>query len=1416
MKRSFPVVAIVAVALLILIGAVAREAIVAEPEPSKPSKPLPKQLPVKRVGSDTLGGSERFLTHLSTDKPIYRAGETVYARAVALNALTRKPLGADKQFWAMMEIVGPKGDTVASANVTTQDSVFGFPWKVPGGQAGGEYTIRITHARTGNPPAERKFDVRAYRAPRLKTQIVFVRDGYGPGDKVSASMSVERAEGGIPAGAPVTVIGRVDGTEVFRGPSSVSSDGVCSAAFKLPNKIVRGEGTLAFVVEDGGVVETASKTIPILLQTVDLNLYPEGGELIAGLKSRVYFEAKTPVGKPADLAGVIINENGKTVSRFRSEHEGRGVFSITPKAGESYRFKITQPSGINTTYPLPAVKAAGVVITAKQKKFASGRPVELAIASSSNRAVTVTLAKREVEVASLQINAKAKAQTVKLTPPATADGVLVATVWDADGTPLAERLVFREPQAGIKVEVTADRDRYVPGGTASLKIKTTDASGKPISAVVGLTVTDDSVLEMIEKREQTPRLPVMVFLEDEVQELADAHVYLDAENPKAGPAVDLLLGTQGWRRFAFVDANKFVEGHDDAARRVLALRLSSRFEEEMLDAAPGFGGPAPGGIVFDQDDAAEVPKLAAPAAKNEEEKKDVKGKGQPAKRPAAPQENAQPVDGAKVAAELPDAILDVAAVPAPIQPGAPRPAAPEVDNLQKVLDRVAKKKDAEQLFAGKPRVRNALAMVAIRVYAHKARADRQPGERVDFTETLFWHAGVKTSADGEANVSFDLSDSVTSFKVSADAFDSNGALGSATSQIESVKPFYIEPKLPLEVTQHDKIEVPFALVNSTDEVLPISAVNITAPGAHTVNLPVEQLAPGQRVRGIISIDVGKFTGTSDVVIAAVAGAFGDQVTRPLTVVPLGFPVEISHGGMLYADETVAHEVVIPDDIVPGSIKTEAKVFPTPLGNLNAALAGLIREPNGCFEQTSSSTYPLIMAQQYFQSHTGVDPSLIERSNAMLDKGYKRLIGYECKQGGFEWFGADPGHEALTAYGLMEFTDMSQVRDVDTAMLARTREWLLSTKDGKGGFTRARRALHTWVTDTDVSNAYITWALLSAGVTDVEDEVRTVIAAARASSNTYVIALGANVAVLDGNKEAALELRDRLMKLQESDGSVRGATQSIVGSGGSALLIEATALAALAWTSDVDYIDHADAAIRYLAGACKAGRYGSTQSTVLTLKAIVAYDKSQAKPKSPGSVQLVIDGKPVGEPFAFDRTTEGTIELPQFGQHLEPGKHSIGLKMVDGSSMPHALSINLFSTKPASSDECHVKVSAKLVDAEVSEGDVTEVDVTVTNKSDKVVPNPVSIIGIPGGLEVRHDQLKELVKAKKIAAYEVLGRDVVLYWRELAADAEVRLPISVTAAVPGEFTGPASRTYLYYTDEDKHWVKGMNVSIEAKR
>src|SRR5262245_17589744 len=220
-------------------------------------------------------------------------------------------------------------------------------------------------------------------------------------------------------------------------------------------------------------------------------------------------------------------------------------------------------------------------------------------------------------------------------------------------------------------------------------------------------------------------------------------------------------------------------------------------------------------------------------------------------------------------------------------------------------------------------------------------------------------------------------------------------------------------------------------------------------------------------------------------------------------------------------------------MVRGSFTSSVTVYPTPLASMTDALQSLLREPYGCFEQTSSTSYPMVMAQQYFLTHTGIDPAVIEKTRGLLDVSYKKLTGFETRTKGYEWFGADPGHEALTAYGLMQFTDMSQVRTVDKEMLDRTRAWLLSRRDGHGGFSLNAKALDSFGrAPADTTNAYIVWALIESGEKGLEKEIAAVKASANITQDSYVVALAANILHATGDQEGARQLMDKLARNQD--------------------------------------------------------------------------------------------------------------------------------------------------------------------------------------------------------------------------------------------------------------------------------------------
>jgi len=1457
------------------------------PDAVDPVEAEEEKTPLQQI-TDALGGEARYLTHLSTDKPIYRAGETIYVRGVVLNAFDRTPLPEDEENRAnpMVEIKDPKGAVVASGQTRMEDSTIGFSWEVPEGQAGGEYTVKVTYPWSGHAPAERTFDIRAYRPPRIKTQIEFLRDGYGPGDTVVATLEATRAEGGVPEGATVTAIARVDGVEVARVPINMSQKGTAEARFELPNTIERGEGSLAFVIEDGGVVETASKTIPILLQTVDIQFYPEGGDLVAGVENRVYFEARTPVGKPADLRGEVVRYGGAlhtdpsqivwlpTGATLETTHEGRGIFTFTPGKNERYALRVTEPASVTEVLELPEIGDNELRLDIlSTERFADFVPQYRTSVIDSNHQIVVRIVhtfatppdyRIEVRQRERLIHRKdfvghhsvgtmgdwagpdtgLRSDHVHVTTDAI--GMLTVTLYDGEGNPLAERLIYRAPADRVNVEILPNSAQYTPSGQVSLTIRTTDSEGNPIAATAGVSVTDDSTLEMIETREQAASLPAMVMLEGEVRELMDAAVYFDPENPDAAQQLDLLLGTQGWRRFALVDAAEFLREHGDDGRRALAVRAEVRREqmralnnevrrgggpdlaapemEMLLEAAEANDG------AVDQlalNDAPPAPGAVFGAAGAEDPAAAQAG---PGVDDAAQQAQAPPVNADEIVAALEDQ---------------------EEEGLF-----ADENFEADRAVAGR---RAMPQMIFIREYAHAQPEGKPFGQRSDFTETVYWSAATQTGDDGLATITFDLSDSVTSFRVSADAFSASGALGANSELIESVRPFYVEPKLPLELTAGDTVLLPIAMVNNTDRELPVELIVGKLGQAGTTTLDPIALGADARQRAVYEIAVGETYGEMAFNIEARAGTMFDENRRSLRVVPRGFPIDNGSGGMLEPGNVVEDSITIPETIVPGSLHASVTVYPTPLANLTEALEALIRDPHGCFEQTSSSTFPLVMAQQYFLTHQGVDPALIAAAREKLDAGYQRLIGFETENDGYEWFGSTPPHEALTAYGLLEFVEMSKVMDVDQAMIDRTQEWLIGRCGNDGSFELDPKQLDSFgAAPQDTTDAYIVWTLLEAGYHPgkIDESVELVLQKATEGDDAYIVALGANIATLVAERyegmaelqlagsdagnalyaetaqkygEIAQQLMTKLADKLSDEGYVEGAVTSITRSGGDALNIETTSLAILAWLKDDAYTNQVESAMQWLTERCKAGRFGSTQSTVLALKAIVAYDAARAVPKAPGTLTLIVDGQAVGEPLAFDEETKGALSLPDIAALLTPGEHTVAVMMDGGSKMPYSIAVEFFAEVPASSEECALRIETTMpgLTAEsdttqqrvtyiVGEGEIAEVVVKVSNTTAEGLPTPLAIIGIPGGLEPRYDQLKELVEAETIASFEVIGRDVVLYWREMQPEQVIELSISCIAAVPGTYTGPASRAYLYYTDEHKQWADGLTVNITPRQ
>ena len=301
------------------------------------------------------------------------------------------------------------------------------------------------------------------------------------------------------------------------------------------------------------MTESISRPIPIVVSKLQLDAYPEGGDLVEGLPARVYFAAKTPLGKPADVAGRIVDDRGTEVATFRSHEQGMGRFVFTPEKGRRYHAEITSPTGITDPFELPEAKADGCVLRHFDDIEGQLAAIRVGVRCTDAQQVNVQAVLRGtvIDGATVEVPADAPAFVHLQNGDERIDGaqgVARITVFDGKQRPLAERLVYRNRQNVLNVEITPDKSRYTPRDPVALALKATDGQGRPVEADLAVAVVDDTVLSYADDKQG--HMLAQVFLESELHEkVEEPNTYFDLDDPGSALALDHLLGTRGWRTF---------------------------------------------------------------------------------------------------------------------------------------------------------------------------------------------------------------------------------------------------------------------------------------------------------------------------------------------------------------------------------------------------------------------------------------------------------------------------------------------------------------------------------------------------------------------------------------------------------------------------------------------------------------------------------------------------------------------------------------------------------------------------------------------------------------------------------------------------------------------------------------------------
>lgn len=456
------------------------------------------------------------------------------------------------------------------------------------------------------------------------------------------------------------------------------------------------------------------------------------------------------------------------------------------------------------------------------------------------------------------------------------------------------------------------------------------------------------------------------------------------------------------------------------------------------------------------------------------------------------------------------------------------------------------------------------------------------------------------------------------------------------------------------------------------------------------------------------------------------------------------------------------------------------------------------------------TFPNILVLNYLKQTKQASPEIQLKAENYIALGYQRLLTFEVGSGGFSLFGSPPASIMLSAKGLLEFSDMTKVFPVDPALIDRTRKWLLGQQRGDGAWSVSS----SWDQAGDPQDrlpltAYVTWALLEAGARDDPGVVRAIgyiKENAAGATDAYTLALVANALVaFEPGGATSQEVLAHLARTQtvEADAGYWGSKGTFTGAYGSAASVEATGLAAYAFLRGQAYPEVAQRALNYLIQKKDPrGTWGTTQGTILALRALVQAALAQPAPTQPITIRTALNGAQAG-PIVITPQNAGVVQLLTFDD-VKPGTNRVSFRVEGQGNLTYQVSASYYIPWEIVPPEPE---TSKLVDIQVrydrttlAVDDTANVTVQVSLTKEGTARMTLVDLGVPPGFTVVTDGLDASVKNKTISRYELAGRQIIVYLENLAYRKPVTFDYALKAKFPLRAKTPSSTLYDYYNPE----------------
>ncbi len=223
-------------------------------------------------------------------------------------------------------------------------------------------------------------------------------------------------------------------------------------------------------------------------EAVHLFFFPEGGQLINNLESKVVFKAILNSGSGTKINGALLDENNNKICELYSNNLGIGTFKIKPTKGKKYYVKLKN-SNFEKKYQLPPTKNVGIVLSVDSL---NSQNLQLSIQSQGkNSNLLITLQNSSKIFLTKKIKLVSKDTMIYISKTKIPTGINQITIFNRDTQlPIINRLIFINHEKQLNIKIIPEKTNYKTRENVKAKIRITDQNNKPIKGNFSVRVSN--------------------------------------------------------------------------------------------------------------------------------------------------------------------------------------------------------------------------------------------------------------------------------------------------------------------------------------------------------------------------------------------------------------------------------------------------------------------------------------------------------------------------------------------------------------------------------------------------------------------------------------------------------------------------------------------------------------------------------------------------------------------------------------------------------------------------------------------------------------------------------------------------------------------------------------------------------------